>query len=75
MNHFDVHLIRVIHVLVPEDDPEPEEKATELAATEFIDFLRQGGITDMVEHPIDFWATDSRDVYAAGVPCQYCGEH
>ena len=74
MKHFDVHLIRVIHVLVPEDDPEPEEKAIGLAATEFIDFLREGGVMEMVEHPIDFGATDSRDVYPACVPCQYCVE-
>ena len=72
--HFDVHVIRVIHVIVPEDSPDPEEAAIELAIQEFgpdWDYwrTRPGGS--------NFFATDRNDVYPTATqnkPCGYCQE-
>ena len=75
--HFDVRLIKVVHVIVPEDASDPEEAAIEEAIQEFIVFLSEGGVAEMLEHSVDFWATDSRYVYPTATqdkPCEYCEE-
>jgi hypothetical protein len=67
--HYDVHLIKIVHVVVDDDTPEPEWAAFDLAAQEFWDGLHNTGVFVGLEP--DFFATDTQDIYPVD-PCD-CG--
>jgi hypothetical protein len=67
--HYDVHLIRVVHVVVSDDVAEPQLAAVDQAAQEFWDDLHNTGVFVPLE--LDFFATDTQDVYPV-YPCD-CG--
>jgi hypothetical protein len=64
--HFDVHLIRIIHVVVDDDTPEPELDAVYRATQEFWDYLHNTGVFVPLEP--DFFVTDTQDAYPVD-PC------
>lgn len=63
--HYDVHLVKIIHVVVDNDAPDPEWAAVDTAMQEFVNEMDQPGGVDMSH---DFWATDREDVYPVE-PC------
>jgi hypothetical protein len=67
--HYDVDLIKTIHVVVEDDVAEPELAAVDQAAQEFWDYLHNTGVFTLLES--DFFATDKNDVYPVE-PCD-CG--
>jgi hypothetical protein len=64
--HYDVHLIRVVHVVVSNDVAEPQLAAVDQAAQAFWDDLHNSGVFVPLEP--DFFITDSQDAYPVE-PC------
>ena len=65
--HYNVHLIHVYHVTVPDDAAYPEDMAIEVATSEFIHHTQEQGIEEMMTG----LATNRLDVYLVD-PCD-CG--
>lgn len=63
--HFDVHLIHIVHVVVPDDTPEPEWGAVDIAAADANAALAR---LLAARETGDFWVSDKQDVYPVD-PC------